>query len=150
VKKKINVNSEKEMILLGERLGELVSPGMVFALNGDLGAGKTTLVKGIGKGLNISEIINSPTFTILKIYYGRLTLYHLDVYRINEDSGDDYLEEYFYQDGVAVIEWAKNINYLLPNDFLDIKINIISENVREVTFNSESFLYINLIESVLI
>lgn len=84
------------------------------------GRRKTTLAKGIGAGLGVTDIINSPTFTILKIYQGRLPLYHFDVYRLDEASGDDYLEEYFYAGGVSVIEWADNIDYLLPDDFCEL------------------------------
>jgi len=151
VNKTIAINSETEMISLGEKIGKMAVPNMVIILNGDLGAGKTTLTKGIGKGLGISEIINSPTYTILKIYHGRLVLYHFDVYRLNAESGDEYLEEYFYMGGLSVIEWANNIDYLLPDEgVLSIEINIIGESSRTVTFHSDSSEYINLVERVLL
>lgn len=150
MEKAININSEAEMISLGEKIGELAVPDMVIALNGDLGAGKTTLTKGIGKGLGIYDIINSPTFTILKIYYGRLVLYHFDVYRLDEESGDDYLEEYFYLGGISVIEWAKNIAYLLPKEYLMIEIKIVNDSYRKVIFYANSPQYISFIERVLL
>ncbi|MCK9536472.1 MAG: tRNA (adenosine(37)-N6)-threonylcarbamoyltransferase complex ATPase subunit type 1 TsaE [Bacilli bacterium] len=150
MEKTLSINSETAMISLGKKIGTLAVPDMVIALNGDLGAGKTTLTKGIGKGLGIKDIINSPTFTILKIYHGRLVLYHFDVYRLNAKSGDDYLEEYFYQGGLSVIEWAKNITYLLPKDYLTIEIKIVNSSSRKITFYADSHQYISFIERVLL
>lgn len=149
MEKNINVYQEKEMIKLGEKIGSLLSEDMVIALSGDLGAGKTTLTKGIGKGLGVKEVINSPTFTILKIHPGDLTLYHMDVYRINQQSGDDDLEEFFEKGGVTVVEWAENIAYLLPEEYLKIDIKIIGENSRLLTLSSNSPKYIDIIERVL-
>ncbi len=94
---------------LGEQLGRLVVPGDVVLLQGDLGSGKTAFTQGIGCGLGVAEIINSPTFTILKEYTGRLPLYHFDLYRI--DDPEELLalgfDEYFADDGVCVVEWAE-------------------------------------------
>lgn len=94
---------------LGEILGALLQPGDMLLLTGDLGAGKTTLTQGIGAGLGVRGIINSPTFTILKEYEGRLPLYHFDLYRI--ESPDEVFalgfEDYFQADGVSVVEWAE-------------------------------------------
>jgi tRNA threonylcarbamoyladenosine biosynthesis protein TsaE len=149
VQKTFTIDSEKEMISLGEKIGRAAFPDMLIALRGDLGAGKTTLAKGIGAGLGVTDIINSPTFTILKIYQGRLPLYHFDVYRLDEASGDDYLEEYFYAGGVSVIEWADNIDYLLPDDFLRIDIAITGVTSRQVTIVAGSSLYKNFVERAL-
>ncbi len=94
---------------LGEALGDLLLPGDMLLLTGDLGAGKTTLTQGIGAGLGVRAIINSPTFTILKEYAGRLPLYHFDLYRI-ESPDEIYalgFDEYFQADGVSVVEWAE-------------------------------------------
>lgn len=94
---------------LGQALGKLLIPGDIILLEGDLGAGKTALTQGIGKGLGVSVVINSPTFTILKEYTGRLPLYHFDLYRI-DDPEEVYalgFEDYFTGDGVCVIEWAE-------------------------------------------
>ncbi|HZC05555.1 MAG TPA: tRNA (adenosine(37)-N6)-threonylcarbamoyltransferase complex ATPase subunit type 1 TsaE [Ktedonobacterales bacterium] len=94
---------------LGKALGALLEPGDVVLLEGNLGAGKTALTQGIGLGLGIHSVINSPTFTILKEYTGRLTLYHFDLYRI-ESPDEMYalgFEDYFSGDGVCVVEWAE-------------------------------------------
>lgn len=149
MEKTIKINSVAEMTALGERLGKYAEAGMIIALTGDLGAGKTTLTKGIGKGLDVIETINSPTFTILKVYHGRLTLYHFDAYRLYKDSGDDYLEEYFYEKGVSVIEWASNVKHILPDKRLNIQIKITSETRREVIFSADAANYINIVRKVL-
>lgn len=127
----LKIKTSDEMIALGKKIGELLEPNMVITLTGDLGAGKTTMTKGIALGLDIKNVINSPTFTIMKIHQGRLTLYHMDVYRINNDSGDEYLEEYFESGGVCVVEWAENISDFLPEKCLKITINYADEG-REV------------------
>lgn len=146
MKKELIVNNLEEMIDLGKQIGKLVKSNMVITLNGDLGAGKTTLTKGIALGLEIKDIVNSPTFTIMKIYDGRIRLYHLDVYRIKGD--DDFeLEEYFDNDGVCVIEWAENIKELLPTNLLNIQILNIGGNSRQVILLGSTD-YNDLIEEV--
>ena len=90
---------------LGYRLGKLLKPDSIICLNGDLAAGKTTFTKGIGKALGVKRVINSPTFTLLKIYEGDLTLYHIDAYRLAENDADLGFDEYFDLGGVTVIEW---------------------------------------------
>jgi tRNA threonylcarbamoyladenosine biosynthesis protein TsaE len=94
---------------LGAALGALLQPGDMILLTGDLGAGKTTLTQGIGAGLGVLGVINSPTFTILKEYHGRLALYHFDLYRIESPDEINALgfEDYFESDGVSVVEWAE-------------------------------------------
>lgn len=134
----LNIKTPEEMIKLGEVLGHLAYPNMVIALNGNLGAGKTTLTKGIGKALNIKEIINSPTFTIMKIYQGSLPLYHLDVYRITDVNSDFELEEYFEMGGVSVIEWATQIEPLLPSDTIRIDLLINEDTSRTASINASS------------
>lgn len=127
MEKKIIIKNVKEMISFGNYLGDLAQPNMVYALNGDLGAGKTTLTKGIALGLGINVNVNSPTFTIMKIYDGgRMTLFHMDVYRINQETEDEDLLEYLDMDGLAVIEWADNIKDML-DEVLNINIKIIDE-----------------------
>ena len=140
------IENEQTMINLGKTIGELALPNMVIALNGDLGAGKTTLTKGIGLGLGIKKTINSPTFTIMKIYQGRLTLFHLDVYRINEASKDDDLEEFFEKDGLCVVEWAENIAYLLPKNLLKIDIEILNDGTRKITIYSQNAAFYPMME----
>ena len=127
------IKTPEEMIFLGEKIGKLSYPNLVIALNGNLGAGKTTLTKGIGKALGITAVINSPTFTIMKIYQGSLNLYHLDVYRITDASTDFELEEYFEMGGVSVVEWATQIEELLPIDAVNIDLTINSDATRTAT-----------------
>ena len=102
---------------LGKKAGELARPGMVVALDGDLGVGKTVFTQGFAAGLGIAEPVNSPTFTIVQIYEeGRLPFYHFDVYRIGdvEEMHEIGYEDYFYGEGVCLIEWAKLIQEILP------------------------------------
>jgi len=144
----IFINSEKEMINLGKLIGEQLEKNSVITLSGDLGAGKTTLTKGIGQALNVQSIINSPTFTILKIHDGIIPLYHMDVYRIDKNSEDDDLEEFFEMDGVCVIEWAENIEYLLPNEFLKIEIEIVENGSRKVSITAIGEKYKKIIKGI--
>ncbi|MBQ6370956.1 MAG: tRNA (adenosine(37)-N6)-threonylcarbamoyltransferase complex ATPase subunit type 1 TsaE [Firmicutes bacterium] len=119
------LRSEQEVEAYGIRLGREARPGQVIALTGDLGAGKTTLTKAIARGLGISETVTSPTFTIVKEYRsGRLPLFHFDVYRIGdvEEMYELGYEEYFFGDGVCVVEWADLIDELIPEDALRISI----------------------------
>ena len=121
---------------------------MIITMSGDLGAGKTTMTKGIALGLEIKEIVNSPTFTIMKIYQGRMTLYHLDVYRINDPYSDFELEEYFENNGLCVIEWADQIKPILPDELFEIEIKDLGDNKREVILKSNSEKYIKIIQEV--
>lgn len=142
------IKTELDMINLGKLIGEKLNKNSVITLSGDLGAGKTTLTKGIGQALNVPTIINSPTFTILKIHNGIIPLYHMDVYRINKDSHDDDLEEFFEMDGVTVIEWAENIDYLLPKELLKIDIEIQENGLRKVTLEGFGDMYIKLVKEL--
>ena len=150
MEKKFIIKTEDEMIRLGEVIGQLAFPSLVITMHGDLGAGKTTMTKGIGKALGVKRVINSPTFTIMKVYEANLTLYHMDVYHINNDSGDEYLEEYFYLDGVTVIEWADNISNFLPKDRIEIDIVINDSFNRVVTIksNTDNLNYLNLLKEI--
>ena len=148
MKKEFIIKSDLEMQKLGEEIGKNAFPNMLITMEGDLGAGKTTMTKGIGKALNVSKVINSPTFTILKVYQGDMVLYHMDVYRIDNTSGDDYLEEYFEMNGVCVVEWANNISDLLKDERLMIDIKINEEFYRVVTLESNSQIYDKVIEDI--
>lgn len=109
--------SAEETFALGERLGREAKPGDVYTLIGDLGVGKTVLTQGIAKGLDIDEPICSPTFTIVQVYEeGRMPFYHFDVYRIGDVEEMDELgyEDYFYGEGLTMIEWANLIEEILP------------------------------------
>ena len=128
--KEIVIKDLAEMKKLGHFLGKETFPGFLLCLEGDLGAGKTTLTKYFGKSMGVEDMINSPTFTILKIYEGNNILYHMDVYRLMGIGMDFELEEYIYGDGVCVIEWYKNINESIPEEKLVIEIEIIDENKR--------------------
>lgn len=107
------------------RIADMLAPGDVICMYGDLGAGKTAFVKGLAKGLGIDDHITSPTFTIVNEYFGRLKLYHFDVYRIT-DPDEMYeigYEEYVYGDGVSVIEWPQLIDEILPEKRYNVKIS---------------------------
>ena len=124
--KTIHIANEKDTEKLGEKIGQQVKPGTVIALIGDLGTGKTTLTKSIARGLGVTETVTSPTFNIIREYKsGRLPLYHFDVYRIGDPDEMFELgyEEYFYGDGVCVVEWADIIEELLPEDAVVISID---------------------------
>ena len=118
-------NAPEETFAFGKMLGEQAKPGEVICLNGDLGVGKTVFTKGFAEGLGITEPVNSPTFTIVQQYdSGRMPLYHFDVYRISGPWDMDELgyEEYFYGDGVCLIEWGRLIEELLPDDTIYVTI----------------------------
>lgn len=121
----IETNSEQETWELGRRLAETAQPGQVFSLVGDLGVGKTVLTKGMAAGLGITEPVNSPTFTIVQVYEeGRLPFYHFDVYRIADPEEMDEIgyEDYFYGEGVCLVEWANLIEELMPEQTVHIRI----------------------------
>lgn len=125
--------SPDETAGLAERLGQLVAAGDVITLEGDLGAGKTSFTKGLAKGLGVKGVVNSPTFTIIKEYQGRLPLYHMDVYRMEDEAEELGLDEYFYGEGVSVIEWPTRIEEQLPETRLIIAIYHLDETSRKLT-----------------
>lgn len=124
----IKVSNDSHMVALGQLLTSYMYPNLVVALNGDLGAGKTTFTKGIGLALGIKRVINSPTFTIMKIYdpVNKVNniekLYHLDVYRIKSSADDFELSEYFELGGVTIVEWSDIIEDLLPESLWKMEI----------------------------
>ena len=122
---KINLNSVQDTIKFGEKFGKLLISGDIIFLNGDLGAGKTTLSKSIGEGLGVQEYITSPTFTLINEYEGRLPLYHFDLYRLDscEELEELGVEDYFYGNGVCLIEWAEKFSEDLPENRLEVWIN---------------------------
>ncbi|MGL4819201.1 MAG: tRNA (adenosine(37)-N6)-threonylcarbamoyltransferase complex ATPase subunit type 1 TsaE [Bacilli bacterium] len=125
---------EEAMRAFGVRIGECLQKGDRIYLEGDLGAGKTTLSQGIGRGLQIEEPLTSPTFTIVKEYDGRLHLNHMDVYRLSED--DFGLEEYLNDESVCLIEWASVLKEDLPEDALYITIARVSDEARNITIEA--------------
>jgi len=135
--KELVIDGLKEMEIFAEKVGKEVFPGFLLCLEGDLGAGKTTFTKFLGKNIGIEDMINSPTFTIMKIYEGDLDLFHMDVYRLQGIGSDYDLEEYIYGDGVCVIEWYKNIIDSLPHEKLVIEIEIMDANKRLLKIEGE-------------
>lgn len=127
----VETYAPEETYALGKILGERSQKGAVYAFQGDLGVGKTVFAQGFADGLEIGEPVNSPTFTILQIYEGgRLPLYHFDVYRIAdvEEMEEIGYEDYFYGEGVCLIEWAELIGELLPEHSIRISIEKEPEN----------------------
>lgn len=141
---KIKISSVEEMIKLGSDMTNYMYPNQVLALIGDLGAGKTTFTKGIGETLGVKRVINSPTFTIMKIYeitnhlHNIDKLYHLDVYRLTSSKTDFELEEYFYMGGIAIVEWALIIEDILPPNTWYMNIKIVDETTRIVILKTDS------------
>ena len=125
--------SEQDTEFLAQELSAHLIPGSVIALDGDLGAGKTRFAQALGKALGVTEVINSPTFTIIKEYEGtRFPFYHMDVYRITLEEADELgLEEYFDGDGITVVEWASRIEPLLPGERLSLFIEQFDTGERE-------------------
>lgn len=129
---KYRIDNLEEFNNFAKVFAKAIKPRDVISLKGDLGAGKTTFVQFIGKHLGIDEYITSPTFSIINIYNGDITIYHLDLYRLEEPSELEALdfENYFYpEDEITFIEWAEKADYYLPDDLIEIEINI-SKNGR--------------------
>jgi len=138
---KIITNSAKETMQIGINLSKKLKKGSIIAFFGDLGAGKTTLIKGIVNAFSDSEKIkinvNSPTFVYLNIYEAKKTIYHFDMYRIKnkEEFYELGFEEYLSSNGICLIEWAENIIDILPKNSLIIKMDNLSEFKREIIIN---------------
>ena len=116
-KEYIETNSPEETFAAGRKLGMTAKPGEIYTLSGDLGVGKTVFTQGVAAGLGITEHVNSPTFTIVQVYEsGRLPFYHFDVYRIGEVDEMEEIgyEDYFYGNGLCIVEWAERIRELIP------------------------------------
>ena len=136
--------SANETYQIGFELGLLLKgePHVVILLDGDLGAGKTTFAQGIAKGYGINDIVNSPTFTIMKRYQTKDRMhhfYHLDLYRLHEVGNDFDLEEYIDGQGMVVIEWPYQVSELMPKDYLLVKINKIDDQHRELVMTCVGF-----------
>ena len=121
----VETRSPEETFVLGEKIGRTALPGQIYTLTGDLGVGKTVLTQGVAAGLGIREAVSSPTFTIVQVYEeGRLPFYHFDVYRIGdiEEMEEIGYDDYFFGNGVCLIEWAELIADILPEEHVSIKI----------------------------
>ena len=132
----------EETIQLGKKIGKMLKPGTVIAMEGTLAAGKTTITKGIAKALGITETITSPTFTLISEYEGNMPLYHMDVYRL--DSAEDFLnlgvEDMIYDgNGVAIIEWSEKIRSELPKSTITIRLETAENNGRKITIENWPF-----------
>ena len=138
MKIEIVTNNANETMELGQKIAELATAGSVFCLTGDLGAGKTTLVRGIAQALKIKSVVQSPTFNIMKIYFdGVKPLIHIDAYRLADVDTDIGLDEYIgYETGLTVIEWPMFIERLIPENSNEINIINMGENVRKITISS--------------
>ena len=126
--------SVEQTIRLGEVFAKQLKSGDVVLLKGEMGAGKTAFVKGIAKGLGITEVVTSPTYAYMNDYDGKL--FHYDCYRLRngEDAEGLGLTDYFYQGGICVIEWSENIKSVLPNNTITVKIEKVAENSRRIEF----------------
>ena len=131
-------SSASETMELGKKIAELASAGSIFCLTGDLGAGKTTLVRGIAQALNIKSVVQSPTFNIMKIYFdGIKPLIHIDAYRLADVDTDIGLDEYIgYETGITVIEWPMFIERLIPETANEINIVNLGNDSRKITINT--------------
>lgn len=136
-------HSPDDTIKIGALIGQLASGGDIFLLTGSLGTGKTCLTQGIARGLGIKEHTPSPSFVLVRQFYGRLPLYHIDLYRLDniDEIADLGLDDYLYSDGVCVIEWAEKGLSLLPREHLMIKIDYLGDTERQLIFKPGSQRY---------
>ena len=136
----IHTKCKEETMALGQQLAHLLPCGSVVTLTGDLGAGKTTLVRGMAEGLHIKEVVQSPTFNIMKIYFkSDRPLIHIDAYRLADIDTDIGLDEYIgYETGITVIEWPMFIKKLIPEDAIEIEILNKGEDNRQITITGSN------------
>ena len=145
----IYLEDENKTKEIGYKLGQLLQPGSVICLIGDLGAGKTTMTQSLAKALEVEDYITSPTFTIVNEYEGRMPLYHFDVYRIgsSEEMYDIGFDEYIDGDGVCIIEWANLIEDILPDEYLYIEMNY-KETGREMILTPKGDKYEEIVKEL--
>ena len=129
-------HSAEETIQLGKKIGSLLQPGAIIAMEGHLAAGKTTITKGIAKSLGIEETITSPT--LISEYSGKMPLYHMDVYRL--DSCEDFInlgvEDLMYGNGVSIIEWSERVREELPKSTITLRLEIREDGGRDITLEN--------------
>lgn len=135
---------------LGRRLGELAQAGDVFLMTGDLGSGKTCLTQGLAWGLGIKETALSPTFVIMREMRGRLRLYHVDLYRLDrlEETQDLGLDDYFYGEGVSVVEWAEKAMGLMPSESMLVEIEYLSDTERKLRLKPKGRRYEQILKQL--
>ncbi len=132
----LNLYTPEETQALAKKIGTELISGDCLVLVGELGAGKTTFTKGLAESLGITQMIKSPTYTLVREYRkGRLPLFHMDVYRLSDDLGDTGLEEYFYEEGVTVVEWGDLIPSTLPETYLEINMSYGQETADHRVFS---------------
>ena len=131
-------HSAEETIALGRKIGARLRPGDIIAMEGTLGAGKTTITKGIASALGINEPVTSPTFTLVSEYAGSMLLYHMDVYRI--DTAEDFYsigaEDMLYGSGVCIIEWSEKIRAELPDSAITVRLQANADNSRSIAISN--------------
>lgn len=140
------LHGEEETKSFAEQFAAFLEPGDFLALEGDLGAGKTTFTQGLARGLGIQKVVNSPTFTLIKEYMGTMPLYHMDVYRVEDDVASIGLDEYFFGEGVCVVEWASLIKPFLPDQRLTITLTRGEDESRICLFEPIGQRYIEKCE----
>ena len=147
---KMTSRSIEETMQLAENIESEKFPGMIICLDGELGSGKTVFVKGFAKSLGIEDNITSPTFNIVKEYEsGEMPLYHMDVYRLEDNDDSIGFKDYFNSNGISIIEWAELIEDILPDERLDIKFVIIDENTRIIKLTPHGEKYEDIINYVI-
>ena len=145
---KLTMHDEEETITLAQNLESEKFPNMVICLYGELGSGKTVFAKAFAHAMGIDGVTSS-TFNIIKEYNGELPLYHMDVYRVDDNVEGLGIEEYFEKGGVTIIEWADLIKDYLPEERLDIKFKVIDENTRVLIMKAYGEDYIRSCEDIL-
>lgn len=147
---KITSRSIEDTMELAENIESEKFPGMIICLDGELGSGKTVFVKGFAKSLGIEENITSPTFNIVKEYNaGEMPLYHMDVYRLEEDDESIGFQDYFNGGGITIIEWSELIEDSLPDERLDIKFRVIDEDTRVIKLTPHGQKYEDIVNYVI-
>ncbi|HLD70103.1 MAG TPA: tRNA (adenosine(37)-N6)-threonylcarbamoyltransferase complex ATPase subunit type 1 TsaE [Candidatus Omnitrophota bacterium] len=134
-------NHSNETLKLGKKISSGLKAGDIVCLFGDLGSGKTTFVKGLAQGLGIeADVVNSPTFVLLNVHEGKLPLYHFDLYRLEDVKEILALgyEEYFYGEGITVVEWAERLKNLMPRQYLQVKFFHRGENQRLIKLSKKT------------
>lgn len=144
--------NEEETKIIGEKLAKALFKGSLVTLTGDLGAGKTTITKGIAKGLGINDEVNSPTFNILKCYFSKpLNLYHIDAYRLEGVSPENKnigLEEVIEGDGVCVVEWPMFIEEFLLDEYINIDLHLLKNDYRSIKITSYGKKYDEVLDKI--
>lgn len=145
----VTTESREATMKLGQRLAAQLKPGSIVCLFGELGSGKTTFVKGMARGLRISPVkVHSPTFVLMNIYEGKLSLYHFDFYRLEDVREIEKIgyEEFLFGEGVAVVEWPQRMGSLLPEEYVKIELKIHGENSRTIKITACGKKYQSILE----